>query len=441
MSSRTLAIALLGIGCLLAGGCGKEEAAAPTPAPPVKAAVQEPGPAPKQEKPKAEAPSPPGAQKLDAMLEKILALEQEGQFAEAMQLCREAGSRFGSHPKAAALNELSARLRDEKKAAAQASFALEKLTSGRPEVAEVARRELLDAGDAALILLRKTLRDDSGVAAIEAAKVLVQARDKRAPQAFAAKLLRDPAAPLRATLCDGLKALIDLADHDTLSALYAAVRKDATGAKWELASVLCVALDKRCGGDAAKLGELLGDPAAANVLKAYVTKAIEADDESAAEWARSVAPALGIVVNGLRGSYFRGTNFEKLLVERLDTWINFTDKTLPIPEGQAEGISARWTGYLLVAKEGDYMVAAEYDDGLRLWIDGKLVLEDWAEHGATEQQAAVGLAKGFHEFKLEFMNAKGEARVKLSWDGPGFGKRVIGGDALKTLPWKGMRKP
>jgi hypothetical protein len=208
-----------------------------------------------------------------------------------------------------------------------------------------------------------------------------------------------------------------------------------------VADVLCAALAKRCGGDAAKLGELLGDPAAAGALKAYVAKAIDSNDEPAANWARSVAPVVGVLVNGLRGSYFQGASFEKLLFERLDTKIDFTDKSLPFPEGKGGAVSVRWTGYLLVDKDGNYMIASGFDGGQRLWIDGKLILEDWTEHGATEQQASVKLLKGFHEIKLEYMNSKGEARISLSWDGPGFTRRVIAADALRTLPWKGMQKP
>ena len=401
----------------------------------------------------------------DEAVEKILALEQEAQFAEAMQLCREAVSRLGNHPKASALLEISTRLRDEKQAAAQLTFALRKLTSSSPGEAEVARRELLEAGDVAFILLSKILRDESGDLALQAAKLLVEARDQRAPQAFAAKLATTPPGPLRTALCDGLKTLADLAGKEVFSTLYAALRDEGKGTRGEgrgkreeqnpkaldprtsglapssdVAGVLCAALGTRCGGDAAKLGQLVGDPAAAETLKAYIAKAIESDDAATADWARAAAPLFGVLAKGLHGSYFQGTNFEKLLFERLDTQIDFTEKTLPFPEGKAESVSVRWTGYLVVERDGNYMIASEFDDIARAWIDGKLILEGQAEHGAAEQQASVTLRKGFHELKVEFVNSKGPAQITLSWDGPGFGRRPIAGDALSTLPWKGMRR-
>ncbi len=433
---------------LLAWGCGKEEAkpkaAEPPPPPPEKVAVKEPAVEPKQETPKAEekaaAPAPSDGE-FDAALAKVLALEQEAQFAEAMAVCREAESRFRNHPKAAAFLEASARLRDERKAAARLPFAIRQLTSDRPEAIVAARRELLDAGDAALIFMRKAIREESGDLALQAVKLLVEARDKRAPQTFLAKAVQTEAGPLRTALCDGLKGLVALAGKDTMAALYAAVKGDEACKNWDLAGVLCVALDQRCGGDAAKLGELLGDPKAAEALKAYVAKAIDSTNAPAANWAASVAPAVGILANGLRGSYFQGTNFEKLVAERLDPSVDFTGKTMPFPDGKAEGVSARWTGHLFVERDGNYMIASEYDDGMRVWVDGKLVLEDWADPAAKEQQASVTLRKGFHELKVEFVNAKGEARIRLLWDGPGFAQRPIAGAALRTLPWRGMQAP
>jgi len=399
-------------------------------------------PKPKQEGAKAGEPAAaPNTKELDAALEKILALEREGQFAEAMQLCREALSRLRGHPRASILLAISARLRDEKQAAAKLAFAIRKLTSPSPSEAEVARRELLAAGDAAFILLSKILRDESGDRALQAAKVLVEARDKRAPQAFVAKLATTPAGPLRTALCDGLKTLADLAGKEVFSILYAAVNDDTAAKNADVADVLCVVLDKRCGGDAAKLGELVGDPTAGETLKAYVAKAIESGNPATADWARAAAPVVGALAKGLRGSYFQGTNFEKLLFERLDAQIDFTEKTLPFPGGKAQSVSARWTGYLVVERDGNYMIAAEFDDIARAWIDGKLVIEGQTKFGAAEQQASVTLRKGFHELKVEFVNSKGPAQISLFWDGPGFGRCPLAGDALGTLPWKGMRGP
>ncbi len=114
---------------LFAAGCGKEEPPKPPATPPAPA----PKPEPKREEPKATRPPEPApaSKEFDEAIERILTLEQDGQFAEATQLCREASTRFAAHPRAAALSEISARLRDERQAAARLAFVVPKLASPR----------------------------------------------------------------------------------------------------------------------------------------------------------------------------------------------------------------------------------------------------------------------------------------------------------------------
>ena len=42
-----------------------------------------------------------------------------------------------------------------------------------------------------------------------------------------------------------------------------------------------------------------------------------------------------------------------------------------------DNFSARWQGFLAAPEDGEYEIGVEVDDGARLWIDGKLVAEDW----------------------------------------------------------------
>ena len=65
-------------------------------------------------------------------------------------------------------------------------------------------------------------------------------------------------------------------------------------------------------------------------LTAYVKRALVCDDEATAEWGRARALAIGCAEKGLRGSYYEGRNFEKLVAERLDPAIDFTEKNLAL---------------------------------------------------------------------------------------------------------------
>ena len=455
MSRMTALLALL-LSALLAASCTTEHC--PETAPATKAAAStHPPPAPQTaqsseraagttkpstQQPGVKEPEPPPPEPDDfgEKLAEVLALEQDGRIFDAMKLCLDMRRRCKGHPKAMSLDAVATRLRAEKRAAAELAGVIEKLTSPRADVAEVARRQVGEAGDVGRILLRKALRERSDDVAIEAARLLVELRDKRAPLAFSSKLAQNPPKPLRAALCKGLAALVDLADGKVCSSLWSAVRDDAALTNWDLADVLCVVLTKRCDGSQSKFGQTVKDGDAYAKLSAYVRKALGSEDATAAKWARSAALAIGCAEKGLRGSYFEGLNFEKLAVERLDKKIDFTHKDLPYPDGRTTNVSVRWTGFLRVRRGGTFMFSVVSNDGERLWVNGLPLLNDWTMHEAAENLASVELTEGFHTIKFEYMNGDSEGRIKLSWAGPGFGMRLITDEDLRTLPWKGMRK-
>jgi len=465
LSKTAAAIALLLCGLLLAG-CGTDETtkppldsgkgrtavdvARPVPArkeaaPPQPPPEEEPGEKqaePQAKRPTTKEPAAPAREPddFDEKLGEVLALEEDARIFEAMKLCRDLRVRFKEHPKVMQLDGVATRLRAEKLAAAGMPAVIEKLGSEDSEVAKVARASLKEAGQLGAIFLRKAVRERADTVAIEAAKLLAAIRDARAPHTFATRLTEDPPKPLRAALCKGLAELGDLVDAETCASLYAAVKGDAEMKHWDRADVLCAVLEKRCRGDGEKFGEFLKDEEAHATLVAYVRKALESGNEALAAWGEGRAPGVGCLAKGVRGSYYAGIDFEKLLLEQLDAKIDFTEKTLPFPEGKVENVSVRWTGLFRVRIPGTFMFIVESDDGERLWVDDLELLNDWTMHAAEENQASVELTKGFHALKLEYMNGKGEAAIRLYWTGPGFNKRLMTDRDLLTLPWKDMKR-
>jgi hypothetical protein len=63
---------------------------------------------------------------------------------------------------------------------------------------------------------------------------------------------------------------------------------------------------------------------------------------------------------------------------------------------------------------GKYDVRTTSDDGVRLWIDGKPVIENWTWHGPTEDRAEVRLEKGSHTLRLEHFEIDGVAQLQLT---------------------------
>jgi len=81
--------------------------------------------------------------------------------------------------------------------------------------------------------------------------------------------------------------------------------------------------------------------------------------------------------------------------------------------------SARWEGFLLAPQDGEYEIGVEGDDGFRLYLDGKKVIEDWRDNAARYRSAKVTFSKGQQvPLKLEFYQGGGERVIRLGWRTP-----------------------
>jgi len=127
----------------------------------------------------------------------------------------------------------------------------------------------------------------------------------------------------------------------------------------------------------------------------------------------------GRTVRGLHGEYFDNNRLEgSPRITRTDARVDF-GWTLNAP---ARGIpfdwySVRWTGRLTVPSSGVRRVGVEANDGYRLYLDGKLLIDDWEKRSYGSRLANVKLAPGSsHDVRLEYFESTGNARVKLVWD-------------------------
>jgi len=97
-------------------------------------------------------------------------------------------------------------------------------------------------------------------------------------------------------------------------------------------------------------------------------------------------------------------------------------------ESYDDSFSIRWSGKLKVPFEDTYTFYTISDDGVRLWIDEKLIINNWTDHPSTENRGNVNLAKGGHDIKLEFYENRGEAAIKLFWSSSKFPRSIISSD-------------
>ncbi|MFP4082414.1 MAG: PA14 domain-containing protein [Candidatus Aminicenantes bacterium] len=136
--------------------------------------------------------------------------------------------------------------------------------------------------------------------------------------------------------------------------------------------------------------------------------------------------------NGLTGTYFAGQNFEKLIKTQTDKKIDFQWGLGKVAADHSDHVSIRWTGRIKVPRSGEYRFITKSDDGARLWIDDKLIINDWNIHAAQERRGIVKLEKGSHKIKLEYFEAEGFASIQLMWIIPGTqGSEVISPSYLR----------
>jgi hypothetical protein len=86
----------------------------------------------------------------------------------------------------------------------------------------------------------------------------------------------------------------------------------------------------------------------------------------------------------------------------------------PDPAVRADGFSARWTRYLDLPA-GTYRFTATSDDGLRVYIDGSLLINEWYDHPARTISTDRALSAGHHLVVVEFYENTGDAVARLSW--------------------------
>ena len=123
---------------------------------------------------------------------------------------------------------------------------------------------------------------------------------------------------------------------------------------------------------------------------------------------------------GLKAEYFQGVNLAgPPALLRTDKQIDFEFNGAVAPGLGPLNFSARWTGVLRPDKTATYEIGASGDDGYRLWIDGKLLAEDWSTHGVTTKISKLDLQKGHsYSVKMEYFQGGGGAVAKLVWIPP-----------------------
>jgi hypothetical protein len=130
---------------------------------------------------------------------------------------------------------------------------------------------------------------------------------------------------------------------------------------------------------------------------------------------------------GLKGDYFNNTNFTSLAATRTDATINFNwGSGAPHPSIAPDTFSVRWTGQVEPLFSGTYRFYTVSDDGVRLWVNGTRIINNWTNHGPTENSATISLvANQKYSIVMEHYDNTGGAVATLSWSSSSQAKQII----------------
>ncbi|MDQ2799706.1 MAG: PA14 domain-containing protein, partial [Armatimonadota bacterium] len=141
--------------------------------------------------------------------------------------------------------------------------------------------------------------------------------------------------------------------------------------------------------------------------------------------------------SGLKGDYYQGRRFDLFQFTKADPNINFVFTDLParspspkIPSGS--DYTVRWTGKIAAKYSETYTLYATADDGVRVWINHHLIIDDWSAHAALEFSNRFTFKAGEqYPIKVEYLEIEGGAAlVRLYWSSPSQPKQYIPEDAF-----------
>ena len=140
--------------------------------------------------------------------------------------------------------------------------------------------------------------------------------------------------------------------------------------------------------------------------------------------------------SGLTGQYYtnasatyaNAVNFNpaNLKLTRTDTNIDFTWGNTSVPIANNGYYCVRWTGQVQPQYSETYFFVANTDDGVKLWINDQLIIDNWASKSASDLTGSIALQAGVkYNIKMEYFQLTSTAVAHLSWYSASQSKQVI----------------
>jgi len=130
---------------------------------------------------------------------------------------------------------------------------------------------------------------------------------------------------------------------------------------------------------------------------------------------------------GLSAQYFKNVDLTNAGLSRIDKTVDFKwGHGSPSSLISNTNFSARWLGKVQAKSSGSYNFYTNSDDGIRLWVNGKQLVNNWTDHPAIQNKGTIDLVSGQkYNIKIEYYQRAGDATVQLSWESKGIIKQII----------------
>ncbi len=156
-------------------------------------------------------------------------------------------------------------------------------------------------------------------------------------------------------------------------------------------------------------------------------------------------------IGGIKGEYWNNLTLAGTpILTRIEPGIDYNwGGDAPGPGVKAPLFSARWTGVLNVPYTETYTFYINVQEGIRLWVDDQLIVNNWMAHHMTiEYQGRIDLEVGTVPIVMEISNLSGGGygggsvmQANLSWSNPSIEKEIVPQTVLLLPVWAARSNP
>jgi hypothetical protein len=130
---------------------------------------------------------------------------------------------------------------------------------------------------------------------------------------------------------------------------------------------------------------------------------------------------------GVKAVYFKGKDLSGApVLTQTEGSINHNWSGGEVAGGLSDNVCARWTANLEAPFTETYTFTTTSDDGVRLWLDGKLIIDNWTDHTSATNAAKVNLVAGqVYSLRMEWYDNTSVAVAQLTWESVSVPRQIV----------------